>query len=506
MSARMSPLPDATDDQPVDVLRFLTALRRAWWLIALIVVPFTGAVLVLSLVLPKTYDATARLVVQDNAGALAGGDNDAMTRRLATIQTLLTSRDVLTRAAEDLPRETADTLEDKVSASVDDRASIVDVQATDDSADGAATIANGVTETFLEQQRGDERQRFADARRDLQAALERLQGTSGAAAEIAAIRQRLSELSVAEVATDDELELAEAARPPDAASSPLPVQNTLFAFFAATFLAILAVVGREAMAPRLSGARELSRLTGLVPLVVLPASRWRPRPRQAAEAYQTLAADARLQLTDTQRIIVVTSAHGEEERSTVAEGLARALAEGGVATLLVAADLRRPTLHERLGVPQAPGLAEVLSALEHSGGDDAADVIRASVHAPRPETGRLRVLPSGRASQHPASLLSGDALGLLFDALARSRYRFVIVEGAPLMGPIDGQLLARGADAVLVVCRLDRLSPGEATELRDLLARTDAPVLGAVVIGGAAASYSLAPPAREPDSVGVPGT
>ena len=180
MSARMSQLPDATDDQPVDVLRFLTALRRAWWLIALIVVPFTGAVLVLSLVLPKTYDATARLVVQDNAGALAGADNDAMTRRLATIQTLLTSRDVLTRAAEDLPRETADTLEDKVNASVDDRASIVDVQATDDSADGAATIANGVTETFLEQQRGDERQRFADARRDLQAALERLQGTSGA--------------------------------------------------------------------------------------------------------------------------------------------------------------------------------------------------------------------------------------------------------------------------------------------------------------------------------------
>ena len=73
-----------------------------------------------------------------NAGALAGGDNDSMTRRLATIQTLLTSRDVLTRAADQLPGETADTLEDKVSASVDDRASIVDVQASDGDADGAA--------------------------------------------------------------------------------------------------------------------------------------------------------------------------------------------------------------------------------------------------------------------------------------------------------------------------------------------------------------------------------
>ena len=155
-------------------------------------------------------------------------------------------------------------------------------------------------------------------------------------------------------------------------------------------------------------------------------------------------------------------------------------------TLLVAADLRNPTLHERLGVPQSPGLAEVLSALERSGGDDAADVIREAVHAPENDTSRrLRVLPSGNPSRHPAALLSGDAVGVLFDALARSRYRFVIVEGAALSGPVDGQLLAHRADALLVVCRLDRTSPGEAVELAAVLARLDAPALGAVVIGGA---------------------
>ena len=98
----------------------------------------------------------------------------------------------------------------------------------------------------MQERRGSERQRFAEARRDLQAALDRLRGTSGAAVEIAAIRQRLSELSVAELAAADELEVAEAARPADAPSTPLPVQNTLFAFFASTFLAILAVLGREA--------------------------------------------------------------------------------------------------------------------------------------------------------------------------------------------------------------------------------------------------------------------
>lgn len=508
MDVRTSSLPlaDATDDQPVEVPRFLAALRRAWWLIALIVIPFTGAVLVLSLVLPKTYDATARLVVQSEPGPLAGGDNDSMTRRLATIETLLTSREILTQAADGIPGETADTLEDKVSASVDAVASIVDITASDGDAAGAAAIANGVADTFVQEQRGKERQRSAQARRDLEAALDRLRGTSGAAVEIAAIRQRLSELSVAELAAADEVEVADAARPADAPSSPRPVENTLFAFFASTFLAILAVLGREALAPRLGGPRELSRLTGLVPLVVLPAPRWRPRPRQAAEAYQTLAADVRLQLPDDRHVILVTSAHREEERSSVAEGLARALADGGVPTLLVAADLRRPRLHERLGVPQAPGLAEVVNALEHSGDGDATEVIRASIHQPQPDAGgRLRVLPSGTTTRHPAALLSGDAIGLLFDALARSRYRLVIIEGPPLMGAVDGQLLARVADAVVVVCRLDRLSPADATELAEVLARVETPALGAVVIGGARASYSVgaSTPARAGN--GVPG-
>jgi succinoglycan biosynthesis transport protein ExoP len=357
------PLGDAADDQPVEVPRFLAALRRAWWLIALIVIPFTGVVLGLSLILPKTYDATARLVVENEPGPLGGDDNDSMTRRLATIESLLTSREVLSRAADQLPRETADTLEDKVSASVDAVASIVDVKASDGDAEGAADIANRVADTFVQEQRGKERQRLAQARSDLEAELDRLRGTSGAAVEIAAIRQRLSELSVAGLAASSELEIAEAARPADAPSSPRPVENTLFALFASTFIAILAVLGREALAPRLSGPRELSRLTGLVPLVVLPSPRWRPRPRQAAEAYQTLAADVRLQLPEQRRVVLVTSAHREEERSTVAEGVARALADGGVPTLLVAADLRRPRLHERLSVPQAPGLAEVLNAL-----------------------------------------------------------------------------------------------------------------------------------------------
>ena len=136
-------------------------------------------------------------------------------------------------------------------------------------------------------------------------------------------------------------------------------------------------------------------------------------------------------------------------------------------------------IHEKIGVPQAPGLGEVLGTLEADPGESAAGLIRTATRShQRPSPGELRALPSGDISHHPAALLSGESLGVVFEELGHSEYRYVIVEGPPLLGPIDGQLVARWADAVLVVCRLDRMSPDDAVELGEVLARLRAPVLG----------------------------
>ena len=140
------------DEQPTDVSRYVSAIRRGAWLIALIVIPITATVLVLSLVLPKSYSATASLVLEEPGGVLTP-DNDSATRRLATMRELLTSRDVLAAAARDLPGENVETLQDKVTASVDDVASIIEVKASDGDPEGAAAIANGVTRTFIDMRR-----------------------------------------------------------------------------------------------------------------------------------------------------------------------------------------------------------------------------------------------------------------------------------------------------------------------------------------------------------------
>ena len=492
MSTGIAPEFRQPDEQPTDVSRYVSAIRRGSWLIALIVIPFTATVLVLSLVLPKSYSATASLVIEERGSVLAPSDTDSATRRLATMRALLTSPDVLARAARRLPGETQDTLEDKVTATVDDVANIIEVKARDGDPAGAAAIANDVTRTFLDLRRTAESRRFADARSSLESALERARTAKGSPEEVQALRERLSELNVSEVATGDELQIGQAARPPEGPDSPRPLQNTLFALFAALFVAVLAALGRDLLAPRVRNARELTTLTGLTPLVVLPATRSRRRAAQENEAYQALAASLRVQLSDSQRIVLITSPTSSEDRSEVAMGLGRALSSSDVPTLLVSADLREPGLHAALGVPQSPGLGDVLEALDRGNGDNAGELVQAVTRAhEHPSRGELRALPSGDPAHHPAAVLSSDSLGVMFEELSRSEYRYVVVEGPPLLGPIDGQLVARWVDAVLVVCRLDRLWPGDADELGEVLGRLDAPVLGSIVIGGSRVRYSL---------------
>jgi Mrp family chromosome partitioning ATPase len=106
--------------------------------------------------------------------------------------------------------------------------------------------------------------------------------------------------------------------------------------------------------------------------------------------------------------------------------------------------------------------------------------------------GSLHVLASGRRPPDPAQLLASDALDAFFDDIKRSDYDYVLLDGPPLVGLVDSQVLAQRADGVLIVCRLDRLTPQNAADLRDLLQRLHVNPLGIIAIGarGAGPSYA----------------
>jgi capsular exopolysaccharide synthesis family protein len=483
-------------EQPIETGRYLDALRRSKLLIAAIILLLTSTVFLVSTALPKTYRATAKIVVGDAADPLQTGDEASLERRLATITALLETRETMRRARRRVPGATVAALGDKVSSSVDPAANIINVVATDASARRAARIANAVAVSFVADQRAAERRRLNRARATLQAALDELEGKRGVqvATERASIRERLTDLNVA-ATNRAELELAEAARPPTTPYAPRPLRNSLFAFFASAFIAALVVLARAQLKPRVTNTRELGRLLELPVLTEVPHVRrglgHRPQTVSSVEyeAYQTLQASIRRKLPPTsQRIVLVTSALHGEGKTEVTAALGLVLSQAGLRTWLVSADMRWPKLHELFDVEQTPGLAEVLAGRRNGGSERIFEL-----SAARSGSGLLHVLASGRTPRDPAQLLSSDALDGFFDEVRQSEYDYVLLDGPPLLGLVDSQVLAQRVDGVLIVCRPDRQTPQTALAMRELLDRLEVDALGLAIVGARGSTHVYLP-------------
>lgn len=487
------------DESSADVRRYLAAIGRSRSLIALTVLIVTGAVLALSLILPKTYQSTARISLDEQTGVLGSLDAESTQRRLATLETLTTSQAVLEGAAAEVPGETVDSLSDSVESSVDQTANIINVIASDGDADRSAEIAQAVADSFLEVQADQQRERLQAARDDLVEQIDVLSasGSPDANVQISAIQERLSQVAVDIQLAGSELQLAEPAEVPSAPATPRPVRNTVLAFFGSLFLGVLLALARDQLRPGLRGPREFSRLAGGIPvLATIPYVRRGLRRRQLTrstaaehEAYQTLRASVRAAVpADGTAVILVTSAMHGEGKTTVTARLGRALAQGGSKVLLISADLRVPSMHRLFDAPLSPGLSEAIEFVGRARDSDM--TLKATVRNVAPSTHegkpmyQLDLLTSGDEPDDPSRLLSSDAAERFFAQVrARGGYDYVLIDSPPLLGIADVQALTPHADRVLLVGRLDTLTPDGVIDTRDIFARLDVRPMGLVVIG-----------------------
>lgn len=168
-------------------------------------------------------------------------------------------------------------------------------------------------------------------------------------------------------------------------------------------------------------------------------------------------------------MIAVVSAFPGEGRSRLAAELAVSFAQLRDSTLLVDADMRRPTQHNLFqGADRAGGLAKAIAA----GAQPAVQPVEGL-----PE---LSLLSAGILPQNPLDLLSDVRFEDLI-ASWKSHYRFVIFDTPPVSECADALAVARAAGRALVVCRADRTTYEGARAMLRRLAVTQAEVLGAVV-------------------------
>lgn len=166
---------------------------------------------------------------------------------------------------------------------------------------------------------------------------------------------------------------------------------------------------------------------------------------RAGEQYRAVRTNL-LQNPDAPRLLVVSSCGAGDGKTLSAVNTAGALAiKGDTTVLLVDADLRKPSLAAALGLPQEPGLADVLN-----GDCQLEDAIVRAAQFPN-----LFVLPAGKARRNPAELLDSPRWRQLC-ALVRNSFRFVLIDTPPIAAVTDYDLVQEGADGVIFVVRPDK--------------------------------------------------
>ena len=125
-----------------------------------------------------------------------------------------------------------------------------------------------------------------------------------------------------------------------------------------------------------------------------------PVPHDFGEAFRALrTALVASSGTDATRLIAVTSTQPLEGKTTTAVNIALALAIGGARVLLIDADMRRPSLHKAMRLPNDRGLAELLSGKARM-----REVVQ------RCGDPNLLVIPAGHTPSNPSELLASDRM------------------------------------------------------------------------------------------------
>lgn len=125
----------------------MTTLRRGWWLLALFMILFAGAGYALSMyVIPKTYEATAYILVVPQANAEA----TSTPTLVSTYQDILRSPEVVDQVAQkmNVTDKRLFDLTDRLTVSSNLDSQVIALSVTDRSAEQAAIQANTMTEVF----------------------------------------------------------------------------------------------------------------------------------------------------------------------------------------------------------------------------------------------------------------------------------------------------------------------------------------------------------------------
>jgi len=211
------------------------------------------------------------------------------------------------------------------------------------------------------------------------------------------------------------------------------------------------------------------------------------RKSQAAEGYRSLRTN--LQFAGGSqglKAISFVSAAALEGKTTTVVNLAITLAQDGKRILLIDADLRKPRVHSRLGLPQSPGLSEVLI-----GTNQYPEVIRTVTDlmlgklgvdqvVNTPGIDNLNIITSGTLASNPSEFLNSPQLKELIETW-KLEYDMIIFDCPPVLPVADAVTLGARVDGVVMVYQVGRVGRRALRRTKSLLTNARANLVGVVL-------------------------
>jgi len=295
---------------------------------------------------------------------------------------------------------------------------------------------------------------------------------------------RLKEVDVTSGLTDQSIAVQERAL----GAGPVPSQTLkyiILGIFGGLAAGVAVAFGLNYLDPSLRTIDQVEQRTGLGVVTCVPFIKKsdvageggaklpsvRDRRGIVAEAFRTMRATlAMISGGGKHRVFLVTSAIPGEGKTFTSSNFAATLAQQDFRTLLIDADLRKPSVSKLLfGENLKPGLSEVLMGT--------ASASEATVATAIPN---LWVMPAGGIAPNPSELLAQPRLAELLERV-RNEYDRVVIDSSPVLAVRDPLLLAKYVEAACLIVRAGH-SPAKATmQAVRLLSEAGAPTMGVVL-------------------------
>ena len=457
----------------------------------------------------------------------------ASDQLVQTEAALSTSNVVLRAVASHYPGLSAEQLARDVSSTTKLNTQLFEIDVVNPDAALTARLANDIATTMINQQLQVVQQNNKQAQQQIQQDLDQtqlqinttttkiscLRAKGGNAGQLALLQAQLSglqqhysqwqtalaQLELTQAQSGSFLRVAQPAQPGTSPVRPNIPLYTAIGLLVGLLLGMLLAVIFEQLDTRV---RTPDALTQLLEWPVLSTvwhtnsskgeTVFNPTGRDAnAESYRILRTNIGFSSIDKPlRSMVVTSTMPSDGKSTVAANLAAFMAKAGKTTLLIDADLHRPTQHKLFGLSaEKLGLSNALLALSMPGASHAPAYYAGVPHAPNmPGTNSLSlepfihgvnipnlgVMPSGPLPPNPSELLESKAMQRFLAVLANCGAEVAIFDAPPLLGLSDSSILAAKVDGVVMVVDTSRATKGKLKQAKAILAQAGANILGCV--------------------------